>query len=50
MAKQPKRYRDQDRSLDLYLREIGETPLINAGEEVELAREYGRETRQLWIS
>ncbi|HEX9916192.1 MAG TPA: sigma-70 family RNA polymerase sigma factor [candidate division Zixibacteria bacterium] len=38
MAKQPKRYRDQDRSLDLYLREIGETPLINAGEEVELAK------------
>jgi len=38
LAKQPKRYRDQDRSLDLYLREIGETPLINAGEEVELAK------------
>ncbi|MCJ7508945.1 MAG: sigma-70 family RNA polymerase sigma factor [candidate division Zixibacteria bacterium] len=38
MAKQSKRYRDQDRSLDLYLREIGQTPLINAGEEVELAK------------
>ena len=38
MARQSKRYRDQDRSLDLYLREIGETPLINAGEEVELAK------------
>jgi RNA polymerase primary sigma factor len=38
LAKQPKRYRDQDRSLDLYLREIGQTPLINAGEEVELAK------------
>ncbi len=38
MSKQSKRYRDQDRSLDLYLREIGQTPLINAGEEVELAK------------
>lgn len=38
MARQSKRYRDQDRSLDLYLREIGQTPLINAGEEVELAK------------
>jgi RNA polymerase primary sigma factor len=38
LARQSKRYRDQDRSLDLYLREIGETPLINAGEEVELAK------------
>lgn len=33
-----RRYRDEDRSLDLYLREIGETPLINAAEEVELAK------------
>ncbi|MFH1373922.1 MAG: sigma-70 family RNA polymerase sigma factor, partial [bacterium] len=30
--------RDEDRSLDLYLREIGETPLITADEEVRLAR------------
>ncbi|MFQ6032489.1 MAG: RNA polymerase sigma factor RpoD/SigA, partial [Candidatus Zixiibacteriota bacterium] len=30
--------RDEDRSLDLYLREIGETRLITAKEEVELAK------------
>lgn len=38
MAKQLK-YRDEDRSLDLYLREIGETPLIDAKEEVRLAKQ-----------
>lgn len=38
MAKLSRRYRDEDRSLDLYLREIGSTPLINASEEVRLAR------------
>jgi RNA polymerase primary sigma factor len=38
LAKNSKRYRDEDKSLDLYLREIGETPLITAGEEVELAK------------
>ena len=38
MAKQVKRYREEDRSLDLYLREIGETRLISAQEEVELAK------------
>lgn len=38
MTKTARRYRDEDRSLDLYLREIGETPLITAGEEVELAK------------
>ena len=38
MAKQVRRYRDEDRSLDLYLREIRETPLINAAEEVRLAK------------
>jgi RNA polymerase primary sigma factor len=38
LAKQARRYRDEDRSLDLYLREIGETPLITAEEEVELAK------------
>ncbi|MFQ6002346.1 MAG: RNA polymerase sigma factor RpoD/SigA [Candidatus Zixiibacteriota bacterium] len=38
MAKQVRRYRDEDRSLDLYLREIGETRLITAKEEVELAK------------
>ena len=38
MAKQARRYRDEDRSLDLYLREIGETPLITADEEVKLAK------------
>ena len=39
MAKQSRRYRDEDRSLDLYLREIGSTPLISANEEVKLARQ-----------
>jgi len=38
LAKNSKRYRDEDKSLDLYLREIGETPLIKAEEEVELAK------------
>lgn len=38
MAKQVRRYRDEDRSLDLYLREIGQTPLITAQQEVELAK------------
>jgi RNA polymerase primary sigma factor len=38
LAKQVKRYREEDRSLDLYLREIGETRLISAQEEVELAK------------
>lgn len=38
MAKQSSKYRDEDRSLDLYLREIGETPLITADEEVRLAK------------
>ena len=38
MASKSLKYRDEDRSLDLYLREIGETPLINAQEEVRLAR------------
>ncbi|MEW5995363.1 MAG: sigma-70 factor domain-containing protein, partial [Candidatus Zixiibacteriota bacterium] len=38
MAKQSLKYRDEDRSLDLYLREIGETSLITADEEVRLAR------------
>jgi RNA polymerase primary sigma factor len=38
VARQSKKYRDEDRSLDLYLKEIGETPLITAAEEVELAK------------
>lgn len=38
MARQSRRFRDEDRSLDLYLREIGETPLITAHEEVLLAK------------
>lgn len=38
MARQSRRYRDEDRSLDLYLREIGATPLITAREEVALAK------------
>jgi RNA polymerase primary sigma factor len=39
VAKQSLKYRDEDRSLDLYLREIGETPLICADEEVRLAKQ-----------
>jgi len=39
VAKQSLKYRDEDRSLDLYLREIGETPLIDAQEEVRLAKQ-----------
>ncbi|OGC78146.1 MAG: RNA polymerase subunit sigma [candidate division Zixibacteria bacterium RBG_16_50_21] len=38
MARPAKRYRDEERSLDLYLKEIGNTPLINAEKEVELAK------------
>jgi len=38
LAKLTRRYRNEDRSLDLYLREIGETPLITAQQEVELAK------------
>ncbi len=38
MSKAIRKYRDEDKSLDLYLREIGETPLINAAEEVALAK------------
>ncbi len=39
MAKQSLKYRDEDRSLDLYLKEIGETPLIPPEEEVRLAKQ-----------
>ena len=38
MLKQSKRFRDEEQSLDLYLHEIGETPLITAEEEVALAK------------
>ncbi|NLI15142.1 MAG: sigma-70 family RNA polymerase sigma factor [candidate division Zixibacteria bacterium] len=38
MAKKSKRFRDEDPSLDLYLREIGETSLLTADEEVDLAK------------
>jgi RNA polymerase primary sigma factor len=38
LTRQSRRYRDEDRSLDLYLREIGATPLITAREEVALAK------------
>ncbi|MCD6161345.1 MAG: sigma-70 family RNA polymerase sigma factor [candidate division Zixibacteria bacterium] len=38
LIKQSKRFRDEEQSLDLYLREIGETPLITAAEEVALAK------------
>ena len=33
-----RRFRDENRSLDLYLQEIGETPLLTAKEEIQLAR------------
>ena len=38
MEKKSKRFRDEDPSLDLYLREIGETSLLTADEEVDLAK------------
>jgi RNA polymerase primary sigma factor len=38
LVKKSKRFRDEDPSLDLYLREIGETSLLTADEEVELAK------------
>jgi RNA polymerase primary sigma factor len=38
LAKKSKRFRDEDPSLDLYLREIGETSLLTADEEVDLAK------------
>jgi len=37
-----RRYRDENRSLDLYLQEIGETPLLTAEEEIQLARRIRR--------
>ncbi|MFH2036706.1 MAG: sigma-70 family RNA polymerase sigma factor [Candidatus Zixiibacteriota bacterium] len=46
MAKQSLKYRDEDRSLDLYLREIGETPLIDAAEEVRLAKKIKQGSQQ----
>ncbi|SYZ72621.1 RNA polymerase, sigma 70 subunit, RpoD subfamily [Candidatus Zixiibacteriota bacterium] len=46
MAKQSLKYRDEDRSLDLYLREIGETPLIPAEEEVRLAKQIRQGSKQ----
>ena len=46
MAKQSLKYRDEDRSLDLYLREIGETPLINADEEKRLARKIKQDDKK----
>jgi RNA polymerase primary sigma factor len=46
VAKQSLKYRDEDRSLDLYLREIGETPLIPAEEEVRLAKQIRQGNKQ----
>ena len=38
MAEVKRKYKGEERSLDLYLREIGETPLISSQEEISLAR------------
>jgi len=42
MAGRKRKHRDENRSLDLYLQEIGETPLLSAEEEIELARRIRR--------
>ena len=49
MARQSRKYRDEDRSLDLYLKEIGETPLISADEEVRLAKKIHEGDHELVI-
>jgi RNA polymerase primary sigma factor len=41
-----RKYRDQNRSLDLYLQEIGETPLLTAEEEIQLARRIRQGDRE----
>jgi RNA polymerase primary sigma factor len=38
LAEVKRKYKGEERSLDLYLREIGETPLISSQEEISLAR------------
>lgn len=38
MAETKKKYEREERSLDVYLREIGETPLISSEKEISLAR------------
>ncbi len=38
MAEPKKKFKREERSLDLYLREIGETSLISSSEEISLAR------------
>lgn len=38
MAEPKRKYKGEERSLDLYLREIGETSLISSSEEISLAR------------
>ncbi len=45
-AGRKQRYRDENRSLDLYLQEIGETPLLTAEEEVRLARRIRQGDRE----
>jgi RNA polymerase primary sigma factor len=41
-----RKYRDENRSLDLYLQEIGETPLLTAEEEIQLARRIRQGDRE----
>lgn len=46
MGERSRRHRDANRSLDVYLQEIGETPLLSVEEEISLARRIRQGDRQ----